>query len=167
MSSYYYPVYNNELYHFGTKRHSGRYPWGSGDRPYQSTGGVGPGRKPPMSKEEAIKSGSARDVLKFQGQLTNQELQTAVTRLNLESQLKNIDTSIRKKGKKRSSKLLSDIGSKVLIPIGVGAASLAAKYEIDKFMRGYFGDSYADPETQRKLAEIFKELFKGVNVIKK
>lgn len=25
----------NEIYHFGTKRHSGRYPWGSGQRPYQ------------------------------------------------------------------------------------------------------------------------------------
>lgn len=25
----------NELYHYGIKRRSGRYPWGSGDRPYQ------------------------------------------------------------------------------------------------------------------------------------
>lgn len=25
----------NELIHYGTPRHSGRYPWGSGDRPYQ------------------------------------------------------------------------------------------------------------------------------------
>ena len=25
----------NELYHYGTKRHSGRYPFGSGERPYQ------------------------------------------------------------------------------------------------------------------------------------
>lgn len=25
----------NELYHYGTKRHSGRYPWGSGENPYQ------------------------------------------------------------------------------------------------------------------------------------
>lgn len=25
-----------EIYHFGIKRKSGRYPWGSGDRPYQS-----------------------------------------------------------------------------------------------------------------------------------
>ncbi len=25
----------DELYHYGTKRHSGRYPWGSGDDPYQ------------------------------------------------------------------------------------------------------------------------------------
>jgi len=28
----------NELYHYGTKRHSGRYPWGSGDDPYQHSG---------------------------------------------------------------------------------------------------------------------------------
>ena len=26
----------NELYHIGTPRHSGRYPWGSGKRPHQS-----------------------------------------------------------------------------------------------------------------------------------
>ena len=28
-------MYNNELYHYGTPRHSGRYPWGSGENPYQ------------------------------------------------------------------------------------------------------------------------------------
>lgn len=28
----------NELYHYGTPRHSGRYPWGSGDNPYQRGG---------------------------------------------------------------------------------------------------------------------------------
>lgn len=27
----------NEIYHYGIKRRSGRYPWGSGDRPFQST----------------------------------------------------------------------------------------------------------------------------------
>ena len=27
---------NRELYHYGTPRHSGRYPWGSGENPYQS-----------------------------------------------------------------------------------------------------------------------------------
>ena len=26
------------LLHYGTPRHSGRYPWGSGDNPYQRTG---------------------------------------------------------------------------------------------------------------------------------
>lgn len=29
---------NNVLEHYGTKRHSGRYPWGSGDNPYQHSG---------------------------------------------------------------------------------------------------------------------------------
>ena len=27
---------DDELYHYGTARHSGRYPWGSGKDPYQS-----------------------------------------------------------------------------------------------------------------------------------
>ena len=29
---------DDELYHYGTKRHSGRYPWGSGEDPYQHSG---------------------------------------------------------------------------------------------------------------------------------
>lgn len=28
--------HSNELYHYGIPRRSGRYPWGSGDKPYQS-----------------------------------------------------------------------------------------------------------------------------------
>lgn len=31
--------FTNELMHFGIKHRSGRYPWGSGERPYQSGGG--------------------------------------------------------------------------------------------------------------------------------
>lgn len=30
---------NDELYHYGTPRHSGRYPWGSGENPYQHESG--------------------------------------------------------------------------------------------------------------------------------
>ena len=29
-----------ELAHYGTPRHSGRYPWGSGENPYQRTGTI-------------------------------------------------------------------------------------------------------------------------------
>ena len=28
-------MYSDELMHYGIKRRSGRYPWGSGDNPYQ------------------------------------------------------------------------------------------------------------------------------------
>lgn len=32
-------IIDKTLYHYGTKRHSGRYPWGSGEDPYQHEGG--------------------------------------------------------------------------------------------------------------------------------
>ncbi len=32
------PKNDNELMHYGTPRHSGRYPWGSGENPYQHSG---------------------------------------------------------------------------------------------------------------------------------
>lgn len=34
----YFSDHGDELFHYGTKRHSGRYPWGSGDDPYQHSG---------------------------------------------------------------------------------------------------------------------------------
>lgn len=104
---------------------SGRYPLGSGDRPYQKFEGSrrkGGGisgyiksrkekkaeakqqkarneelrtrmeeeqkkRQHDADKERVLREGSATEVMKYQGELTNQELQNAFTRLNLESQL--------------------------------------------------------------------------------
>ncbi len=112
-----------DIYHFGVKGKSGRYPWGSGGRPYQrlekpKRGGggiVGYIREAKRKKEEkqaaktaaeerqakknleeekqrVIREGNATDVLKFRGQLTNQELQQAYTRINLEAQLKSLSS---------------------------------------------------------------------------
>lgn len=50
------------------------------------------------SKKKAIESGTAEDVLKFKGKLTNQELQTAVNRLNMESQLSQLNSKTVKTG---------------------------------------------------------------------
>lgn len=36
---YVLPPTPNDIYHYGIKRKSGRYPWGSGERPYQSVNG--------------------------------------------------------------------------------------------------------------------------------
>lgn len=33
------PIRSDEIYHYGIKRRSGRYPYGSGDRPYQDLKG--------------------------------------------------------------------------------------------------------------------------------
>lgn len=111
----------NEIYHIGMPRRSGRYPWGSGDRPFQSAKGIsGYIRKKKQEKadvaaqkerneqlrrameeeqkkqhhdadkERVLREGTATEVLKYQGELTNQELQNAVTRLNLESSLRGL-----------------------------------------------------------------------------
>lgn len=37
---YIFETYENVLYHYGTPRHSGRYPWGSGENPYQHGSGT-------------------------------------------------------------------------------------------------------------------------------
>lgn len=49
---------NNILEHYGTKRHSGRYPWGSGDNPYQHSGDF-------LSRVEVLKKKglSEKDIL--------------------------------------------------------------------------------------------------------
>ena len=41
-------------------------------------------------KERVLREGSATEVLKYQGELTNQELQNAVNRLTLESNLRSL-----------------------------------------------------------------------------
>jgi hypothetical protein len=74
----------NYLVHYGTPKHSGRYPWGSGNRPYQSEENSATYAE---KKAQALKSGSAKEILQYKGDLTNQELQTALSRLNLEKQL--------------------------------------------------------------------------------
>lgn len=107
----------NELYHYGIPKRSGRYPWGSGDRPFQSSGGAaGPKkksnwrlkreqraaakeykrqleaaeekRKHDADKARVLRSGSATEVMKYQGELTNKELQEVATRLDWESKIR-------------------------------------------------------------------------------
>ncbi|MDE5977700.1 MAG: hypothetical protein K2G70_04440, partial [Turicibacter sp.] len=101
--------------HYGIPKRSGRFPWGSGKRPFQSGGGpigsvvrsvrnkkaikqrnenlkkarekAAENRRLAADKERVLRSGSAREVSRYKGKLTNQELSDAVRRLELESKL--------------------------------------------------------------------------------
>lgn len=110
----------NELLHFGIPRRSGRYPWGSGARPFQSGGG-------PMSKRQAkkvekmtpeereaekqrvLKTGSASEILRYKGELSNQEMQQAVTRLNLEAQLSSLSAKEIESGMQKIDKVMKGV----------------------------------------------------------
>lgn len=104
----------NYLMHYGIPRKSGRYPWGSGERPYQGDSistkkkhGLLSFRKNKQNKaekaiqnltkeqyekekEKALTRGTATEVLLFKNDLTTKQMQDAVNRINIERQLSNI-----------------------------------------------------------------------------
>lgn len=53
-------MYYSEIYHYGTPRHSGRYPWGSGERPFQD---LSPRKRESLVRKGAVKLGKAKDKL--------------------------------------------------------------------------------------------------------
>lgn len=138
----------NNIYYFAHGGPgSGRYPLGSGDRPYQKfeksrrrSGGISgyiknrkakkaeeqqqkqrneelrkrteaeqKKRQHDSDKERVLREGSAAEVLKYQGELTNQELQSAVSRLNLESQLRNLSQKEIKTAMDKVDKVMKSI----------------------------------------------------------
>lgn len=118
----------NELIHFGIPRRSGRYPWGSGARPFQSGGGPISKRQSKKSektrakqeakmtpeereaeKQRVLKTGSASEILRYKGELSNQEMQQAVTRLNLEAQLSNLSAKEIESGMQKIDKVMKGV----------------------------------------------------------
>lgn len=73
---------NHELEHYGTPRHSGRYPWGSGENPYQHEDGfygqITTMRKSGMTEKEIAKAmGMSTTVLRQRLSIAKDELKAA------------------------------------------------------------------------------------------
>lgn len=110
-------------------------------------------------KKKALESGSAADVLRFQGKLSNQELQTAVTRLNLESQLSSMNQKTVTTGMDRVASLSSKINTMTdFANKGVAAYNLGAK--IANSLAGtdlpQIGDKKGPSKAQRALDKLVK-----------
>lgn len=79
-------------------------------------------------KKKALESGSASDVLKYKGKLSNQELQTALTRLNLERQLSDLSGREVKSGKAKLDSIAGKLEStRNLAEKGINLWNTAAK----------------------------------------
>ena len=79
-------------------------------------------------KKKAIESGTAADVLKFKGKLTNQELNTAVNRLNMESQLAQLNARTIKTGIDKTEQFMNNVGRmKDMAEKGISAWNTFAK----------------------------------------
>lgn len=126
---------------------SGRYPLGSGERPYQKfeksrghSGGISgyikskkikkaeeqlqkqkseelkrrmekeqEKRRMDDDKERVLREGSAAEVMKYQGKLSNKELQDAFTRLDLESKLRNLSQKELKSTMDKVDKIMQNV----------------------------------------------------------
>lgn len=65
------------------------------------------------AKQKALTGGNATDVLKFQGHLTQKEMQDAFNRINLERQLKEISVKETAKGKSTVAKIFDGLSKGV------------------------------------------------------
>lgn len=86
-------------------------------------------------KRDALQKGNATEILKFKGELTNQEMQTALTRISLERQLSDISAKEIAAGQKQTKSALdtiNDIANKAdkvrnLTEKGIGVYNTIAK----------------------------------------
>ena len=62
-------------------------------------------------KQQAVKSGSATDLLKFKGDLTPQEMQYAQQRINWEQQMKNVSNAELSAGKNKTKDIMDKVGT--------------------------------------------------------
>lgn len=90
---------NNYLEHYGIPRRSGRYPWGSGSRPFQgdsaaakssgSTKSSGKSGKTGLFKKGKTKTKSSEEDL---SEISSEELQKKISRIQLEKQYRDLTT---------------------------------------------------------------------------
>lgn len=153
-----YYVIRDEDYiaHYGVGHlhggHSGRFPWGSGDRPKQDAASTSGSSQSSYEerKQQALKSGSASDVLKYRGDLTNKELNDAVQRIRFEQELERLDYN---------SSSMRDVEKTVgkVYNVVVKAAAGVAAYNI---LATVYNETYAAANGKKKLP-VFKVGKKG------
>ena len=90
---------DNYLEHYGIPRRSGRYPWGSGSRPFQGDSAAakssektktsGKSRKTGLFKKEKTKTRSSEEDL---SEISSEELQKKINRIQLEKQYRDLTT---------------------------------------------------------------------------
>lgn len=118
------------------------------------------------NKKKAIESGSAADVLKYKGKLTNQELQQAVFRINMEKQLSDISSKETKTGLDRAEKLMDKV-ERVNKMAGKG---IDAWNTIAKVLNSTSGSDLpliSDKKSEKAKKKIEKEADKTIKKIEK
>ena len=142
--SYYgVPPEESILSHYGTKRHSGRYPWGSGDSPYQHSGDF-------LSRIETLKKKglSETEILKAINDTLPKEYQMGLTELRIAKSKAGHDRKALEYDQIRSLKEDGLGWTEIANKLGMSESSVRSKY------KGGAGEKASQAE---KIAETLKK----------
>lgn len=141
----YYGISTNEniLEHYGTKRHSGRYPWGSGDNPYQHSGDF-------LSRVETLKKQglSEKDILEAINNTLPKEYQMGLTEFRIAKQKAGHDRKALEYEQIASLKKDGLGWTEIANKLGMSESSVRSKYN------GGIGEKASQAE---KIAETLKK----------
>lgn len=127
-------VLNDVLIHYGVKRRSGRYPYGSGDHPYQREGGA-PKKATKAKKEKAppdpVKM-KRKEMIKSKNlhSMSPEDLQKMINRLKQEKELKNLVEADISPGKKMIKEVLADVGKQTAKEVLTGSVRYGINYAL-------------------------------------
>ncbi len=114
---------SNVLEHYGTKRHSGRYPWGSGDNPYQHSGDF-------LSRVDELKKKglSEKDILETINESLPKEYQMGLTEFRIARQKAGHDRKVLEYDKIRALKEDGLGWTQIADKLGMSESSVRSKY---------------------------------------
>lgn len=136
-------ISENILEHYGTKRHSGRYPWGSGDNPYQHSGDF-------LSRVETLKKQglSEKDILEAINNTLPKEYQMGLTEFRIAKQKAGHDRKALEYEQIASLKKDGLGWTEIANKLGMSESSVRSKYN------GGIGEKASQAE---KIAETLKK----------
>lgn len=89
------------------------------------------------SKQKALKSGTASDVLKFKGDLTNEQMSSAIDRITLEKKLSNLSSDSVSKGEQYLSTFKKDILTPAITDVSRQLVKSGLTYTTNKLLNTY------------------------------
>ena len=136
-------ISENILEHYGTKRHSGRYPWGSGDNPYQHSGDF-------LSRVDTLKKQglSEKDILEAINNTLPKEYQMGLTEFRIAKQKAGHDRKALEYEQIASLKKDGLGWTEIANKLGMSESSVRSKYN------GGIGEKASQAE---KIAETLKK----------
>lgn len=116
-----------------------------------------------LSKDEALKRGTAEDILRYKDELDPKEIEKAIARLRNEETLKGFTYRSKAFGEDKAKRIIDQIGDKIVVPMTVGATAYAIKELVENLLDDDDNTKTEEERRRKRHNELKTELFKNVN----